>query len=500
MNVVVILVDALRFDRILDNHLPELTPNIRRLADDGVSFTSAYSVSNATDVAVTSLQTGHHPLSHGILNHGDRVTDSEKKVVEQVPNLAEILKNEGYVTAKFGRPLGRWHRNGFDVYPDFDLHKSRISILQNMMNNILRNLGAKLRSVDYELYEFARRKYNKLRKGAKTKFKSKYSGRPTSANDDLTEFNEFIKNNTRFFSYVHLMDTHVPYECEYDTVVDILRSGQHFPKRHPGENKGHPYDFDVWIAKNHPSLVDEYYYANHRPSTAVSDAHYDAAVQSADERVGKIIDILKNEGKYDDSLIFFLSDHGESLNEHGIYYDHHGLYEVSVKIPLIVKPPNPLISGIEIDELVQITDIVPTVADYANIEIKSQGFSLRPNIDGEIGPCRDGLLIEERHTQSRRCILTENYKLIYDLDNKQICRYCGVRHAPETELYNIYSDPHELTNLAYSEPDKVRNLKKQAEKMAENYLNQKPSPRNSVGISYRDEEVLKDRLRQLGYK
>lgn len=79
MNVIIFLIDALRFDRVNKNFSGKLTSNINKLASESVSFTSAYSVSNATDVAVTSLQTGKHPLSHGILNHGTRVTESEKK-------------------------------------------------------------------------------------------------------------------------------------------------------------------------------------------------------------------------------------------------------------------------------------------------------------------------------------------------------------------------------------------------------------------------------------
>lgn len=51
------------------------------------------------------------------MNHGARVTDPEKQIVENTTQLPEAFSKERYSTAKFGRPLGQWHRNGFDRYP-----------------------------------------------------------------------------------------------------------------------------------------------------------------------------------------------------------------------------------------------------------------------------------------------------------------------------------------------------------------------------------------------
>jgi hypothetical protein len=116
-NALLIVVDALRADRVGSACEKDLTPHIDQFADDATIFTNAFTTTNATDPAVTSIHTGRYPLSNGLVNHGSRVSDQEKQRIEQVAHLPAVLSNDGYRTRKFGRPLGRWHRQGFDSYP-----------------------------------------------------------------------------------------------------------------------------------------------------------------------------------------------------------------------------------------------------------------------------------------------------------------------------------------------------------------------------------------------
>lgn len=83
-NVVIVTVDALRADRVGTKMGRQLTSNIDKLASDGVMFENAFSCTNMTDPAMTSLMTGRFPYSHGITHHGAHVSDKEKKRVEQL--------------------------------------------------------------------------------------------------------------------------------------------------------------------------------------------------------------------------------------------------------------------------------------------------------------------------------------------------------------------------------------------------------------------------------
>jgi arylsulfatase A-like enzyme len=170
----------------------------------------------------------------------------------------------------------------------------------------------------------------------------------------------------------------------------------------------------------------------------------------ADERVGRIIDILRERDIMDETLIFVLSDHGESLTEHGIFYDHHGLYDVSVQVPLVVHPPG----GCEqshSDDLVQTIDIAPTIDSYTGLtEFDTvDGVSLRPLIEGGGLTNREVVMAEEANTQRRRMIRTDNEKLIHRVDDErfiyragdvELCSYCEIEHAAPEEYYNLNED------------------------------------------------------------
>ena len=235
------------------------------------------------------------------------------------------------------------------------------------------------------------------------------------------------------------------------------------------------------------------------PTTAITDAHYDASVTRADRRVGEIIDTLKKSGEYDDSLIVLLSDHGESLTEHGIYHDHHGLYDVSTHIPMIVRPPNG--ASTTVSEFVQITDIAPTVESYTDTDgITADGYSLQPVINGEESIGRQYILAEEAHTQRRRMVRSDEFNLIYSLDGNLVCRYCDVQHAPDTELYDVVADEDELTNIAEDNAEKVAELREYGDRKAEEFESRKPSPASGEKVTYDDEQEVEERLEALGYR
>lgn len=499
-NVLVIVVDALRLDRVGAFGGRELTPNIDSLATESAIFTNAYSTANATDVAVTSIQTGRYPLSHGVVNHGTRVTDQEKNSVEQLTQLPEVLSESGYRTAKFGRPLGRWHRKGFDKYP---------SSMERMAAFDKRDKNDENGSAKQKIRESLERIHPALRTTASKLYQSVQSppekaevvAKYQDASDDVVQnFEDFIQKDTSFYAFVHLMDTHAPYEANPEVVKTQLDEFEYRTDVSMRGTGSHPRTFDELIENGeYPEIKERYYLPDGSPTTAITDAHYDAAVTQADNRVGKILTLLRESGVYDDTLIVFLSDHGESLTEHGIYHDHHGLYDVSVHIPLIIRPPNG--ASKEITEFVQITDIAPTIEQYADTdEIDADGYSLRPVIEENQPIDRSYILAEEAHTQRRRMVRSKDSKLIYLLDGSTICRYCDVEHASETEFYDLVEDPSETENVAKSSEEKVLQLREYGDERATEFKKRRPDTKTEQRVTYGDEDEVKDRLEALGYR
>lgn len=499
-NVVIIVVDALRVDRVSAFGGRELTPNIDDFAADSAVFTNAYSTINATDVAVTSIQTGRYPLSHGVVNHGTRVTDEEKAIIENVTQLPQMLSDSGYRTGKFGRPLGRWHRKGFDVYPSsmesaeaYDENPEAVVTKQGIADTLER-IHPKLKNVAAGVYQTAQKHLtNSIQTGSKGKYWVK--------NDHVTRhFEEFVTGSEPFYSFIHLMDTHTPYVADPDLVKSYLDRFEYNTDVAMRGTGSHPESFDTLVENgDYPEIREKYYLPDGTPTTAITDAHYDASVTRADRRVGEIIDTLKESGEYDESLIVLLSDHGESLTEHGIYYDHHGLYDVSTHIPMIVRPPNG--ASTTVSEFVQITDIAPTVESYTDTDgITADGYSLQPVINGEGSIGRQYILAEEAHTQRRRMVRSDEFKLIYSLDGNLVCRYCDVQHAPDTELYDVVADEDELTNIAEDNAEKVAELRKYGDRKAEEFESRKPSPASGEKVTYDDEQEVEERLEALGYR
>jgi arylsulfatase A-like enzyme len=500
-NVLVIVVDALRFDRVGAFGGRELTPHIDNLASNAAVFTDAYSTTNVTDPAITSIQTGRYPLSHGVINHGTRVTDEEKHTVEQITQLPEVLSDAGYSTAKFGRPLGRWHRKGFDRYPSsmeteeaFD-EQDDTTPLRHRVGDALKRIHPRFSTAASELYQATKLVLqNAPEKGDVI---ANYRNR---TDDVVRNFETFVRDSTPFYSFVHLMDTHTPYtanpelvnsyldEFDYQTDVSMRGTGRH------------PASFDqLVLGGEYPELREQYYLSDGTPTTAITDAHYDATVTQADERVGTILDVLKETGVFDDTLIVFVADHGESLTEHGIYHDHHGLYDVSTHVPLIVRPPGG--ASREVSEFVQITDIAPTVESYTGTDgVDADGYSLRPVIEDGESLDRRYILAEEAHTQRRRMVRSHDSKLIYLLDGDTICRYCGVQHAPEIEFYDLETDPHERENIAESREDAVVELQEYGERTADAFTQRKPQVAGDTDVEYEDEDEVEERLEALGYR
>lgn len=509
-NMLVVVVDALRADRVGALGGREITPRIDEFAEEATVFTNAFSTTNATDSAVTSIQTGRHPRSHGILNHGRRVTNKEKRAVESVSQLPKVLANEGYSVGKFGRPLGRWHRKGFDIYPDsmesripFD-HPDRGTSTVERIESISESL---LKSIHPSLRDFVGKRYISLQDTLSSLY-SKMSRRMQSPQrknlDDEDEVVEnladFVDANGDFFGFVHLMDTHTLDTADIDLVAEYLDRFDYYGERVSDIGHEVPERFhEAVLGGEYPSIKEEHYFPwTDKPSTAIIDAHYDVAAHEADRRFGRMIDEIEARGELDDTLVVLVADHGESLTEHGIYYDHHGLYDVSTRVPLIVRPPGG--SSGRVEDLVQVTDIAPTVASYTDAsDLSPDGQSLRDVIQNGATVDRDYVFAEEAHTQKRRMIRTDDEKLIYSLDGDTVCRYCGIEHASEVEFYDLSKDPHERCNIADDRPNRVEELRKRAESWADS-MEARRGEVNREGVEYDDEEEVYKRLDALGYR
>jgi arylsulfatase A-like enzyme len=177
-------------------------------------------------------------------------------------------------------------------------------------------------------------------------------------------------------------------------------------------------------------------------------AAYWAMVDLIDDQVGRILHTLEESGQAQNTIVIFMSDHGEMLGDHGIYLKGPYFYEEAIRVPLIISYPREYETGRERDALVELTDLAPTLLDAVSIEEEPgmQGLSFLPLLTGESSEDhhRDSVYSEYYNampTHSQEDVLpfgtmirTENYKLVR-------------MHGLDTgELYDLESDPSEANN------------------------------------------------------
>lgn len=181
------------------------------------------------------------------------------------------------------------------------------------------------------------------------------------------------------------------------------------------------------------------------------NSDYYAIIEHLDHEIGRLFHALDSTGLMDSTIIAFAGDHGLGMGEHGLY-GKQNLYEHTTGAPLLIMGPG-VPEGKVSDALVYLLDVYPTLMELAEVEIPDgvEGKSLVPVLDGLINDrdidVRNSLLYAykdyARGARDQRFKLIENFQ---QKDEKRPQRgYQGSRH---TQLFDLWKDPWELTNLA----------------------------------------------------
>jgi len=466
-NVLFVVIDALRAEHVGAYEGGALTPNLDALAEDGEVFDRCFSCINMTDASLTTMMTGQFPTRHGVLNQGSKVTEEEREYVASTNPLPARLQDT-HTTLAFDL-LKRWHKRGFDKYiqprEQTTVQKADIYIeaLPDSVEELLRWAWATFATEDHSEREWPPIKAKPL-------------------TDDIV--NEVSGRDDGWFALGHYWDVHLPY-IPLDAHDNEIQNLTFEDGDRPLEDLYEDIEGSHW---------EEQLRARSGDAETVGEMNrkYAAGLKTVDEQLGRLVEHLKREGIYEDTAIIVTGDHGESLTEHGIYYEHHGLYDQSLHVPMIIKAPG--FEGRE-DAFVQHFDLAPTVLD-----LLGQGYDAE-EFDGEsLSPSnrptdREAAYAIEAKVTRKRAIRTDQYKFIKRLDKGNPCDYCGTFHGDDKELFDIGNDPEELNNIHGSNAERS----KQLEKMLDEWIESRPSPRPDV-VDFSVDEDVKETLRQMGYK
>ena len=250
-----------------------------------------------------------------------------------------------------------------------------------------------------------------------------------------------------FVSSNNLMSLKTPPENGYGRGFDEYFQDEALA-RPPFQRKNEKTTADIlnWLDRSKnlskPFFLFAHYIDPHNPY----EPSYDAEIEKIDHELGRIVEKLKKLALYENTLLVFTSDHGESLGDHGSP-DGHGwfLYAEQIQVPLIMKFPGNRYARL-VDQVVRHIDIMPTVLDFAGVKFEKKsmnGESLLPAIKGN-----NKLDLVSYHSTGPSRVCPEGLNGVIFEDQNRIYHYTQGRFSSRyRELFELRGDPDEIRNL-----------------------------------------------------
>ena len=416
------------------------TRHIDQLAAEGLRFDRAFCTNSICSPSRATLLTGKYGHENGVRILGQRFDSTQT-------TSATLLQEAGYQTAVFGK----WHLKsqpaGFDDY------------------KVLQVQGR------YQDPQF-------VEKGVDTLVT--HPGWSTDVIADMTiDHLQNLDGSVPFFVMCHFKATHDPWASRppYDTLFQDIDLPE-------PTNLYDEYGQRSQAALN-TTLKLELINQGTYPHDCLPDADwlqqrghiYQQYIKDflrcgrvLDENVGRILRTLDDLGLKDNTIVIYTADQGHFLGEHG-FFSKRFIYEEAMRIPLIIRYPGLITPGATDNNLVENTDLAPTIVDLAGVAVPEdmQGRPLRPLFSGSVPTdWRTGIYYHywqhllHRNVAAHYGLRTKDYKLIF---------YYGLplgltnfpSTPPEWELFDLRKDPQEMQNV-YDDPgyqETIRNLKAQ---------------------------------------
>jgi arylsulfatase A len=435
-NIVYILADDLGYGDLSSYGQQKFaTPNIDRLASEGMLFTQHYSGCTVSAPSRSSLMTGLHTGHTPIRGNKNWEPEGNWPLPAESFTIAELLKSKGYTTGAFGKwglgyieTEGDPNSQGFDEFYGYNCQ----TLAHNYYPDHLWHNHDKILLPEND--------------SAKT---GSYS--PDLIHSAALNFIETNKSRPFFLFY----PTTIPH-AELFAKEEYLNKfrGKFTPeKSFIGTDEGPSY--------------------RKGPYGSQPEAHaaFAAMVTELDDYVGELLAKLSELGLEKNTIVIFSSDNGPHL-EAGAdpdFFDSNGdlrgykrdMYEGGIRTPMIVRWPEKVKAGVKNDHISAFWDILPTIAEIAGAEIPAgiDGISFLPALTGKKQKQHEFLYWEFHEQDGKIAVRMDNWKAVK----------LNVDKTPqgETELYDLSKDIGETTNVADANPDlvtKMEELMKQAHK------------------------------------
>ena len=418
-NIVVVVIDDMGWNDVSCNGSQYYeTPNVDKLAAEGMRFTDGYAACPVCSPTRASIMTGKYPARLHLTNflYGTRKrndspvlpVDYERQLPLEEVTLAEGLKSAGYKTCH----IGKWHLGGKGYFPEdqgFDV-----------------NIGGCYSGMPRSFF------WPKWGKNPPIEGRKENEYLPDRLGDEAAAFIDANHDNP-FFLYLAHYAVHIPLEAK-QAMIDKYK------------------DKPAWNGQNNPI--------------------YAAMVESIDKSVGKVIQALKKNGVDDNTIVVFTSDNGGLSVEEGsntpatcntpLRGGKGHLYEGGIRVPWVVKWPGVVKPGVVCNEAVSTVDLFPTLLHAAGVDKPEtngaiDGENIYPLLSQKGKLKRDAIYWHYPHYANQKGRLGG---VIRQGDFKLIERY----EDGTLELYNLKEDISEKRNIAMQNLRKTKVMQKQLHK------------------------------------
>ena len=453
------------------------TPNLDRIARDGVSFTNSFVANSLSGPSRACMLTGKHSSENRFFDNSTCVFDAEQQT------FPKLLQKAGYQTAV----VGKWHLGtlptGFDYWevipeqgdyynPSFITMQRDTIVERGYLTNIITDKSLEWIEARDKQRPFCILIHHKavhrnwlpelkyLNEYEDTTFPmpdtfyDDYQGRVAAANQEMHILEDMdIIYDTKMLKD----DVETHYKGAYLSFIGRLT---------PEERAQYDAAYAPIIKEFYEKQPQGKELAEWKYQRYMRD--YAKVVKSLDDNVGRVLDYLKEQSLDKNTLVVYTSDQGFYMGEHG-WFDKRFMYEESMRTPLVMTLPEEFDRKGDIVEMVQNIDYAPTFLELAGVEVPDDmhGESLVPLFRGEQPKdWRRSLYYHfyeypaEHMVKRHYGVRTDRYKLIHfynDID--------------EWELYDLQQDPQELNNIYGKEgyDDVTKELRAELLRLQEQY-------------------------------
>ena len=445
-NILFVVCDDLNTHVSTSGYEPITTPNLSNFAKEAITFNRAFCQYPVCGPSRASFLSGLYPQSTGVLNNTFDIRETRPGTV----SMPQFFKENGYWTAGVGKVFHNTKSDHGDIAWDENLRFENDELA--VVREVRLKFEAEHGSIDKQQNK---KKWKELKKSVSAKLDAQTP--PGKGRSGLTDAQHKDGKNARqvvqwledksygdkpFFISLGLQKPHVPFLAP-DKYFDLYP----FDKITYQNDRPNLWNFlpSSALSKRYEAFGFEFAKENHPLRKEYIQA-YHACVSFIDAQLGLVMDSLKKQGLWDDTIIIFTSDHGYHLGDHFIW-GKVTLFDIGAKVPFIVRAPGLSKSGTASEAMVELIDIYPTLADLAELKAPDdlQGMSLRPLLG------HSERLGKRKYAYS---VVTRGPKnLGYALRN-QNWRYG--KWPDGEELYNLRTDPQEKNNLAQKDHVKER--------------------------------------------